>query len=540
MKNENKQDWLKNAIFYEIYPQTFNDTNNDGIGDIRGIIEKLDYIESLGVNAIWLNPCFESPFIDAGYDVADYYKVAPRYGTNDDLKELFVEAKKRGIRILLDLVPGHTSTECEWFTKSAAYKKSKYDDWFVWTDNALAAKTAGMRFIGGNSQRNGQYLINFFYCQPALNFGFSDPDPEYPWQVSTNAPGPMAVKEEIKNIVRYWLNMGASGFRVDMASSLVKKGGALDPEKEVQPETCQFWQDVRSMLDSEYPEAVLISEWFKPEQAIPAGFHSDFIGHSFILGLRKFLGLGKNKTRGEHTDVYGIIPESANELFEEFKEMIEKAGDSGYVSLFSCNHDLSRAKQNGVTDGQLETYFAILLTLPGVPFIYYGDEIGMRYIEDLPSVEGGYNRCGSRTPMQWNKETNAGFSSADPEKLYLPIDSEKTYPDVNTQEKDSNSLLNNLSKLIAVKNNNAELSADMNFKLLDLETSNDVVAYTRDENVLCLFNLGSSKAQCKPIGNFNKSYKILASTESCQMQVTDKKLLVTLPSRSYIIIKFSN
>ena len=116
-------DWLKDAVFYEIYPQTFYDTNNDGIGDIRGIIEKLDYIESLGVNALWLNPCFESPFIDAGYDVADYYKVAPRYGTNNDLKELFAKAKKRGIRILLDLVPGHTSTESEWFKKSSAHKK---------------------------------------------------------------------------------------------------------------------------------------------------------------------------------------------------------------------------------------------------------------------------------------------------------------------------------------------------------------------------------------------------------------------------------
>ena len=529
--------WFKDAIFYQIYPQTFYDTNNDGIGDIRGIIEKLDYIKSLGVNAIWLNPCFESPFRDAGYDIADFYQVAKRYGTNDDLKELFNKAHERDIRVLLDLVPGHTSTECEWFKKSSAHAKSEYDDWYIWTENTFT-DTAKMRFIGGYSERNGQYLTNFFYCQPALNFGFSNPDPKYSWQVLPNAPGPMAVKNAIKDIIRYWLEMGASGFRVDMAFSLVKKSGQSDVKIEASPETSEFWNEVRNMLDDEFPEAVLISEWFRPGQALSAGFHSDFVKHSFIFGLRNLLGLGPNKTRNK-TDIYGDMPDSAEELFKEFYQVIKQTEDLGYISLFSCNHDLSRAKQDGVTDVQLETYFAILMTLPGIPFVYYGDEIGMQFIDGLPSIEGGYNRCGSRTPMQWNQEKNAGFSSVTSDNLYLPIDSDTARPDVESQEKDRNSLLNNVKNIIALRKKNIDFAPDADFKILNANNSSDVVAYSRGENTICVFNLTNIEQNANMICELGESYNVLASSDSnCNIRLKNKQLHLSLAPRSYGIIKF--
>ena len=163
--------WLNDAVFYEIYPQSFKDTNSDGIGDIEGIIEKLDYIKSLGCNALWINPCFDSPFKDAGYDVRDYKKVAHRYGTNNDLYRLFKEAHNRDMHVLLDLVPGHTSEEHKWFLESKKAEPNEFSDRYVWTKAAFQG-IAGHPYIGGEADRNGCYMLNFFKCQPALNYGF--------------------------------------------------------------------------------------------------------------------------------------------------------------------------------------------------------------------------------------------------------------------------------------------------------------------------------------------------------------------------------
>ena len=162
--------WLQDAVFYEIYPQSFYDSNGDGIGDIPGITQKLGYIQSLGCNALWINPCFDSPFKDAGYDVRNYKLVAPRYGTNDDLIGLFSEAHRRGMHVLLDLVPGHTSEEHEWFTRSSSADPGEFADRYIWTDSAFSNGDS-LPFIGGESERDATYILNFFKCQPALNYG---------------------------------------------------------------------------------------------------------------------------------------------------------------------------------------------------------------------------------------------------------------------------------------------------------------------------------------------------------------------------------
>ena len=235
--------WLDNAVFYEIYPQTFLDTNADGIGDFRGIIRKLDYIRDLGFNALWINPCFDSPFGDAGYDVADYYTVAPRYGTNEDLKELFAQAHKRGIHVLLDLVPGHTSVECKWFKESLKPEKNAYSDRYVWTDS-IWESPEGMGCLRGISQRDGACALNFFSCQPALNYGFNVRT--RPWQQSPDDEGPRATVEAMMDVMRFWLTMGCDGFRVDMAASLVKN----DPGNEA---TIALWQKIHGSLEKEFP-----------------------------------------------------------------------------------------------------------------------------------------------------------------------------------------------------------------------------------------------------------------------------------------------
>ena len=243
--------WLDDAIFYEIYPQSFCDTNADGIGDFQGINNKLDYIKETGFNAIWMNPCFDSPFGDAGYDVADYYMAAPRYGTNEDLKCLFEEVHKRQMHILLDLVPGHTSTEHKWFKESLKAEKNAYTDRYVWTDSIWESPD-GMGALRGISDRDGSCACNFFSHQPALNYGYYERTKS--WQQAPEAEGPQATLEEMKNVMRFWLTMGCDGFRVDMAGSLVKN----DPESKG---TIALWQSVRSFLEEEFPHAAMVSEW---------------------------------------------------------------------------------------------------------------------------------------------------------------------------------------------------------------------------------------------------------------------------------------
>ena len=374
--------WLDQAIFYEIYPQSFLDTNADGIGDFQGIIEKLDYIRSLGCNALWINPCFLSPFGDAGYDVADYYRTAPRYGTNEDLKRVFREAHKRDMHVLLDLVPGHTSIEHPWFKESAKIKRNEFTDRYIWTDHVWTYPE-GMGGISGFSQRDGVCVTNFFSIQPALNYGFYQPDPEKKWQQAFEDEGPQATLAAMEDVMRFWLNMGCDGFRVDMAGSLVKN----DPEGKG---TIRLWQQVRSFLDKEFPQAAMISEWGEPDKSLLGGFHMDFLLH---FGPSHYNDLFRCpepyfSSRGKG-DIY--------EFVEKYKENYEKSKGKGLICIPSGNHDMKRLAYQ-IHGDELKIAFAFLLSMPGAPFIYYGDEIGMRYVEGLDSVEGGYDRTGSPLP----------------------------------------------------------------------------------------------------------------------------------------------
>jgi maltose alpha-D-glucosyltransferase/alpha-amylase len=438
--------WIEDAVFYQIYPQSFYDTNGDGIGDIPGIIRKLDYLSELGVNAVWLNPCFASPFQDAGYDVADYCKVAPRYGTNADLVRLFEQARRRGIRICLDLVPGHTSVEHAWFQASCRQRRNRYSDRYIWTQSTWDPGALPLRFINGYGERDGAYAINFFYCQPALNYGFGQPDPRYPWQQPTDAPGPRATRADLKKIMHFWLQKGAAGFRVDMAYSLVKN----DPGHE---KTIELWQEIRDWLDRRHPEAVLISEWGNPSEAIAAGFHIDFMIHIGVPGFPSLFFKGKNRHCFFDSRGGGTI----SEFLDEYTKQHRKLKD-GYISIPSANHDMPRPGYDR-TKADLEVIFAFLLSWPGVPFLYYGDEIGMRFLPRLPSKEGGYGRTGTRTPMQWDGGRNAGFSTAPARELYLPIDPQARRPTVRAQERQPKSLLNHVRRLIALRKSSPALGA---------------------------------------------------------------------------------
>lgn len=471
----NMPKWMENAIFYEIYPQSFYDSNKDGIGDLQGIIQKLDYVKELGCNAIWLNPIFDSPFMDAGYDVRDYKQVAARYGTNEDAEQLFEEAHKKGIHVILDLVAGHTSDEHAWFVASKEVEENAFSHRYVWTNGAFVG-IAGRPYMSGMSDRDGAYMLNFFATQPALNYGWLRKGE--PWMSAVDSEEAIATKEAMKDIIRFWLNMGADGFRCDMADSLVKE------DDENKSATAAIWKEIRKMLDDEYPEAVLISEWSNPKQAVVGGgFHADFYLNHWGNGYHTLLRDYENHDV-DNSFFKGSKDADICRFLDDYLPKYEIVKDIGYISMFTCNHDTPRPSRT-LTDMELKLYFGFLLTMPGIPFVYYGDEIGMRYIENMRSKEGGYQRTGSRTPMQWNRSENAGFSDADAKDLYLPVDASKDAPSVLLSEQKADSILHTVKELTAIRLQTPDLQSSANLSVLHAKAREPFV-YRRGHFVMLL------------------------------------------------------
>ena len=467
--------WLRTAVFYQVYPQSYYDLNGDGIGDLPGITAKLDYIYSIGCNAIWINPIFESPFGDAGYDVADFYKVARRYGTNDDLKNLCSAAHKRGMHVCLDLVAGHTSIANPWFQKSGLDQPNCYSNWYIWTP--ASGNIPGSQPFPGEHNRTDRYLPNFFPFQPALNYGYAHPDPNEPWQLPTADPACVAVREELKKIMRFWLDLGADGFRVDLAASLIRN----DPDHQV---ISALWHYYRSWLDLEYPEAVLISEWSDPAVAIPGGFHVDSLlqfgkPYQILLGPESRLD---GNAREPHAFFERAGGGDIKAFVDEYLRHYAITKSRGYIAIPTGNHDTPRPTW-GRNERDVRTIFAMLFTMPGVPFVYYGDEIGMKFLPGVPNQEGGtlgeVQRCGSRTPMQWSKEKNAGFSTAPAEKLYLPIESAESRPNVATEENDPASMLNFTRALLKLRREHPALANAADFQPVYAEKNKYPFVYLR-------------------------------------------------------------
>ncbi|MFG2193863.1 alpha-amylase family glycosyl hydrolase [Streptomyces sp. NPDC048639] len=436
--------WLSDAILYQIYPQSFADSDGDGIGDLPGITERLDHLAWLGINTVWINPCFASPFRDGGYDVADYFTVDPRYGTNDDLVRLVDAARRRGLRVLVDLVPGHTSDRHPWFLASA---EDADDHRYIWSDRRADG------FVPSPGSRPGFYKPNFFDCQPALNFGYARTDPAEPWRQPVDAEGPRANRAALREIMGYWLERGVSGFRVDMAASLVKDDPGL-------AETCRLWGGMRDWIDRAHPDAVMLSEWGEPHLSVPAGFHADFFLHFVGRSMRSLWdnGSGMSSAGWEDGPCYFDADGSGSmtEFLEAWRTAQEAIGDRGHGVLPTANHDFNRLACGPRAPEQLGAAFAFLLTWPTLPAIYFGDEIGMRFLPGLPDTEGSTleptnNRAGSRTPMQWDDSPNAGFSAAPADRLYLPLDPDPARPTVAAQRADEGSLLHLVRRLVALR-----------------------------------------------------------------------------------------
>jgi maltose alpha-D-glucosyltransferase/alpha-amylase len=491
--NQDGSQWYKDAIFYEVYVRGFFDANGDGHGDLRGLIQKLDYLSELGVTCLWLMPILASPLQDDGYDVSDFRDIDPTLGTTEDFETLTQEAHKRGIRIITDLVLNHTSDQHPWFQEARRDRTSPRRAYYVWSDTSDCY--SDVRIIMRDTERSNwtwdniaqQYYWHRFYShQPDLNF--DNP----------------AVHREILNIMAYWLDRGIDGFRVDAVPYLYEREGT---NCENLPETHDFCKQMRRFVDEHYPHAVLLAEanqW--PHDLLPyfgAGdeFHMAF---NFPLMPRMFMALRREQCWPiiEIMDQMPVIPQTcqwALFLRNHDELTLEMVSDEDRDYMYN---EYARDKRSRLNLGirrrlaplmdndrrKIELMASMLLTLPGSPVLYYGDEIGMGdniYLGD---------RNGVRTPMQWTGDRNAGFSRADPSQLYQPIllDPVCHYQAVNVeaQLRSPTSLLHWTRRLLHVRKKNPVFGRG-NLKFVPCENRR-VAAYLREyqgETVLVVNNL---------------------------------------------------
>ncbi len=490
---QNSDLWYKDAIFYEVYVRGFFDSNGDGNGDLRGLIEKLDYLRDLGVDCLWLMPILASPLKDDGYDIADFHKIHPTLGTVEDFEALTTAAHARGLRIITDLVLSHTSDQHPWFQQARSDPSSPFRDYYVWSDTDQ--KYQGARIIFKDTEHSNwtwdtlarQYYWHRFYShQPDLNY-------ENP-----------QVRQEILDVMAYWLDRGIDGFRVDAVPYLFEREGT---NCENLPRTHEFCKDMRRFVDDRYPGTLLLAEvnqW--PNDLLPYfgdgdEFHMAF---NFPIMPRMFMALRREQCWPiiEIMDQLPQVPATCQwALFlrnhdELTLEMVtdderdymyrEYAKDPRMRLNLGIRRRLTPLMENDRR--QIELLYSLLFTLPGSPVLYYGDEIGMGdniYVGD---------RNGVRTPMQWTGDRNAGFSRADPSQLYQAVLLDPIYHyhaiNVEAQMRSSTSLLQWLRRLIRVRKKYPVFGRGT-LKFVPCENRR-VVAYLReyqDQTVLVVNNL---------------------------------------------------
>ncbi len=459
--------WLENAVFYEIYPISFYDYNNDGKGDLKGIINKVGYLKELGVNAVWFNPIFKSPFKDGGYDIVDYYEIDEKFGSMQDLEELIKVFHENGIKVILDLVIGHTSNKHKWFKKSALKTKNKYSDYYIWTDDSMNSNEA----IYGLYNRNGGYIKNYYASQPALNFGYNQLDLNSPWKMHYKDERLKPLRNEFLNLMRFYLEKGIDGFRVDMASSVIKEGKNFDGENPFDDSdeglegVKWFWNEILGTLRKEYKDKVYIAEWVVPQNSIgKCGFDIDFLTHDTLAFNELYRNENNTNLDKYYEKGYNYFSREGKGSLDNFVKYVEflysKIDNKGMFTAPTGTHDEIRMgtyKDNDL----IKCIFAFLLTIKQIPFIYYGDELGIEHNFTV-SKDGGLKRTGARTPMLWNEEKGRGFSQKS--TTYLPVSTKKGISVESLTEKE-NSILNIVKDLIKIRktHNSLKVSAKQEF-----------------------------------------------------------------------------
>ena len=508
--------WIDDAVFYEIYPISFFDANGDGNGDLQGIIKKADYLKDLGVSAVWLNPIYKSPFKDGGYDVADYNEIDKRFGTMEDLENLIKTFHDRDIKIILDLVIGHTSDKHKWFKKSTSAKRNKYWDYYVWTDSLFQSYPG---LIRGLYKRDGGYLPNYYASQPALNYGFENPEPDKPWQIHYTDDRLKPLREDLLDMMRFYLDKGVDGFRVDLAGHLIKGAVKFDENKPFDDSDegldglKWFWNKIISTIKKEYKGKLFLAEWVVPQKSIAkCGFDMDFLTHdTFAFGdlyrNEKGLNLDPYYERGDNY----FSPNGKGTLknFIEYTEYLyDRIGDKGMFTAATGTHDEIRMSTAKSPD-MIKCIFAFMLTFKHVPLIYYGDEIGIEHNYNV-SRDGGGIRTGARTPMQWTSGENAGFTTGKPWLKLNP-----NYKEINVERdlSDTDGIIAFFKKMNAYRKSSQVL---LSGEFSELMSSKYVYAFERrlgDEALIAVFNFAD---KTKKLPEFCKGERVISNyTEPC-------------------------
>ena len=501
------QTWWKKGVIYQIYPRSFQDSNGDGVGDLTGITSRLGYVANLGIDAIWISPIYPSPMADFGYDVADYCGVHPLFGTLEDFDKLVADAHGRGLKVILDFVPNHSSDQHAWFKESRSSRDNSKRDWYIWKD----AKPDGsppnnwVSNFGGSAwkwdEATGQYYYHAFLVeQPDLNW--RNPD----------------LREAMHDVLRFWLNRGVDGFRVDVIWHLIKDAEFRDnppnpswhpgkPEIDSllqvhstdQPEVHDVIAGMRKVLD-EYPDRVLIGEIYLPTERLVTYYGKDLSGAQLPFNFQLIQTAWNAR--------------AITKLVDEYEAAIPTGGWPNWVL---GNHDQPRIAAR-VGSAQARVAAMLLLTLRGTPTMYYGDEIGLARVEIPPDrVQDpweknepglGFNRDPERTPMQWDASATAGFSEHEP---WLPLSADHALINVETLSTDPASITSLYRKLISLRRSQPALAIG---GYRPVETSGAVFAFRRSHETqyaAVVLNLSSDPVTV-PASMLHQSGKVVLST----------------------------
>ena len=556
MTNNSLQErsWWKEGIVYQIYPRSFKDTSGNGVGDLRGIIQKLDYIKSLGVTMVWLNPIYESPNDDNGYDISDYRAIMKEFGTMEDFDELLEGLHKRGMKFIMDVVVNHSSDEHEWFQQSRSSRDNPYRDYYHWWPAEKGKPNHRWSFFDENSdawkydeQTDAYYLHYFSQKQPDLNW-------ENP-----------KVRQEVYDIMKFWAEKGVDGFRLD-AFQYVSKDITFPPFPE------GYDVDVPSVIEyhgmgphihsylKEMNEQVLSKyDVFAVSEGVGSTLQD---AHDLVDEDRKELQMAYHF---EATDMVTTLEKCTLAQFKEsFTKWDKSFAEKGWIAIYLSNHDQSRfINRYGSDKPAFKDYSAkllntFILSMRGTPYTYYGDELGMTNIgftkieqyKDIAAINGYkkaatdgedldhylkklnlLSRDNGRTPMQWDDTNNAGFSSETP---WLPVHENHTTVNVANQQNDHNSVLNHFRKMVALRKDNLLLVYG-EYEIIQ-EEHPTIYAYSRtldDEQMKILLNFSESESSIS-LPNFDHSKKVLINNYN---EFSVDKNTITLKPYQAVVLK---
>jgi alpha-glucosidase len=482
--------WWQSVVIYQIYPRSFRDSDGDGVGDLRGVLSRLDYLVELGVDAVWLSPIFPSPMADFGYDISDYTDIDPLFGKLDEFDELLAAAQQRGLKLLLDLVPNHTSDQHPWFVASRSARDNPKRDWYIWRDPAPDGGPPNnwLSEFGGNAWEYDEGTSQYYY------HAFLREQPDLNWRNPE-------VRAAIYEVMRFWLRRGVDGFRVDAIWHLMKdplfRDNPLNPDFQEGeqpkrrliplytadlPEVHEVIEQMRAVVD-EFPERLLIGEIYLPLEKLVAYYGRDLRGCHLPFNFSLLQVEWRARTIARLIDEYeGLLP------------------PGGWPNWVLGNHDRPRIASR-IGREQARIAAMLLLTLRGTPTIYYGDEIGMVQVPIAPervrdplekNIPGlGLGRDEARTPMQWDAGPYGGFSAADP---WLPLAADFRSENVENAGRDATSIYNLCRRLIAARRAQPALTLGSYHPIV---AQGDLLLYTREheaDRVLVALNLGADPA----------------------------------------------